>query len=366
MIFLINLPPPVHGMSLINKKMTANALEHLKNTVVVNSSPTAEQSNISKLKKIYNYLLIIVKFGNVLKSTNIKDSLYRPINGGKGQFFDMVFLMLAKIYRRKIFIHHHSYNYLNKKSFLFTLVNKICSVNSIHIVLSEDMKVRLSQIYDIELSRIRVLSNCAFIDDPKLEHQRINKVTRILNIGYLSNVTVDKGIDVFINICEEILARGIKINPQIAGPINDKKSKKIIDDFCIKYPFVNYVGPVYGEDKTRFLNDLDVFIFPSRYYNEAEPLVIYEAAASGNYVIGSEVGSMKEAIKKIAGFSYPLNMDSDVSQLQEFIETTVKHLINLNKEDFDKINKTVIDSFRKAKVSANDDLMSILKEFENV
>ncbi|MCG3024525.1 glycosyltransferase, partial [Escherichia coli] len=74
---------------------------------------------------------------------------------------------------------------------------------------------------------------------------------------------------------------------------------------------VKYFGPVYGEDKTRFLNDLDVFIFPSRYYNEAEPLVVYEAAASGNYVIGSEVGSMKEAIQKVHGFSYPLNMNSN-------------------------------------------------------
>lgn len=30
MIFLINLPPPLHGMSLINKKIYAEAQKYLK------------------------------------------------------------------------------------------------------------------------------------------------------------------------------------------------------------------------------------------------------------------------------------------------------------------------------------------------
>ncbi|HDK8729417.1 TPA: glycosyltransferase family 4 protein, partial [Escherichia coli] len=326
MIFLINLPPPLHGMSLINKKIYAEAQKYLKKIVVINSSPTVEHASISKLKKVYNYLLIIFKYVNVLNSTDIKDSLYRPINGGKGQVFDIVFLALAKIYRRKMFIHHHSYNYLNKKSILFTILNKVCGDDSVHIVLSEDMKEKLSRIYNIDFSRIRVLSNCAFIDNPNQGIQSVDEENQIINIGYLSNVTVNKGIDVFINICEELISRNLKICPKIAGPLNDSKSQKIIDDFCAKYEYVKYFGPVYGEDKTRFLNDLDVFIFPSRYYNEAEPLVVYEAAASGNYVIGSEVGSMKEAIQKVHGFSYPLNMNSNERELHIFIEKTVEHL----------------------------------------
>ncbi|MDF7031474.1 hypothetical protein NLR18_23940, partial [Escherichia coli] len=78
MIFLINLPPPLHGMSLINKKIYAEAQKYLKKIVVINSSPTVEHASISKLKKVYNYLLIIFKYVNVLNSTDIKDSLYRP------------------------------------------------------------------------------------------------------------------------------------------------------------------------------------------------------------------------------------------------------------------------------------------------
>ncbi|WP_264977299.1 hypothetical protein, partial [Klebsiella quasipneumoniae] len=66
MIFLINLPPPLHGMSLINKKIYAKAQKYLKKIVVINSSPTVEHANISKLKKVYKYLLIIFKYVNVL------------------------------------------------------------------------------------------------------------------------------------------------------------------------------------------------------------------------------------------------------------------------------------------------------------
>ena len=37
---------------------------------------------------------------------------------------------------------------------------------------------------------------------------------------------------------------------------------------------MEYRGPVYGEDKRSFFMDIDVFLFPTIYENEAQPLVM--------------------------------------------------------------------------------------------
>ncbi len=53
---------------------------------------------------------------------------------------------------------------------------------------------------------------------------------------------------------------------------------------------VTWSGPIYGLDKQVFFNTIDVFVFPSRYVNEAEPLVIHEALAYGLPVIATDRG----------------------------------------------------------------------------
>jgi glycosyltransferase involved in cell wall biosynthesis len=70
---------------------------------------------------------------------------------------------------------------------------------------------------------------------------------------------------------------------------------------------MKYLSSVYGENKKNYFSNLDVFIFPSIYKNEAEPLVIYEAAQYGSIIIGSEIGCMKEVIKSLNGLSYPIS-----------------------------------------------------------
>jgi len=59
---------------------------------------------------------------------------------------------------------------------------------------------------------------------------------------------------------------------------------------------LDYRGRVLGDDKAKFYRDIDVFVFPTTYANEAQPLVVFEAKASGNDVIAYDRGCIRKQL----------------------------------------------------------------------
>jgi glycosyltransferase involved in cell wall biosynthesis len=55
---------------------------------------------------------------------------------------------------------------------------------------------------------------------------------------------------------------------------------------------LDYRGPLWNSDKNRFYCDIDIFIFPTLYANEAQPTVIFEAQAAGAFVAAFERGGI--------------------------------------------------------------------------
>jgi glycosyltransferase involved in cell wall biosynthesis len=77
-----------------------------------------------------------------------------------------------------------------------------------------------------------------------------------------------------------------------------------------------YIGPVFGEAKEVFYRQLDVFLFPTKYANEAEPLVVYEALRQGVYVIACDRGAISEMLRNGAGVAFSQNQIIESAALQ--------------------------------------------------
>lgn len=323
MIFLMDMPPPVHGMSSINLSIYQRAVRKRRDIKLVNTVP-------SRFSKFFNTPLWgSLKIAHSLKVVFTllflflfcrQRSIYRPINGGSGKVFDLFYLGLARVFGAKITIHHHSFNYINQKSFLFSLVNKLTHGVAQHVVLSQGMGEQLGKIYGIPMSDFIVLSNAAFFES-SAETQQYQSAARDvskLTIGHLANLCEDKGIDVFAELCRELSKRQLDFVARIAGPFVDEKAKSIVTSLCEELDCVEYLGPLYNQHKIDFFKSLDVFVFPSKYKNEAEPLVIYEAAEHGALVIGSTLGCMQEVIESLDGFAIPMHQ-SWVIQVADII-----------------------------------------------
>jgi len=303
MIFLMDLPKPVHGMSNVNLAVlnAANALTLKHGTVNTVPSYASRLFNtrIWVVAKILHTFFCFFYF-SVLSISNIKGVVYRPINGGLGQVYDLVYIILCRLFFNDIYIHHHSFNYLNKKSLLFTVLNKVMGKRSIHVVLGPKMGERLSTIYGVKPEQIELLSNISFFKEDKAE---VRSSQKELVIGHMANLCVDKGIEVFASLCRELKARNMLFKAKIAGPFVDVSSGNVVQELLLELDEVEYLGSVYGDDKEAFFELLDVFVFPSK--NEAEPLVLYEAAQYGALNLGTQRGCMQDVIRDLQGFSFP-------------------------------------------------------------
>jgi glycosyltransferase involved in cell wall biosynthesis len=111
----------------------------------------------------------------------------------------------------------------------------------------------------------------------------------------------------------------IEYRAHIAGPVAEA-ARETFEKLLSSASQVEYVGPVFGEAKDAFYRQLDVFLFPTKYANEAEPLVVYEAMRQGVYVIACDRGAISEMLRNGAGVAYARDqiIESAAAQIATF------------------------------------------------
>ena len=309
--FVGPLPPPLNGFSSVCAMMLA-VLKARMPVEVFDRAPELDAPALGVLRQLIRPLKFLVTC--VGKRDAI---LYLALSGGRGQYVDLIYVLIAKLFRRTIFIHHHSYVYINSPTRLnrsfFAWVR-----NENHIVLSPKMGVSLTHTYDLEPGRVHVVSNAAFYASEDTHPVRANDAAP-LQLGFLSNITFEKGFVEFFDVLAALQQRGIAYQAHIAGPVA-ADARHTLDRLLESTANVVYAGPVYGEDKERFYRQLDVFLFPTRYANEAEPLVVYEAMRRGAHVIACDRGSIAEMLRDGAGLVFPRDslVEAAASHIENF------------------------------------------------
>jgi glycosyltransferase involved in cell wall biosynthesis len=357
MIFLMDLPNPVHGMSNVNLSVLNWATKLSLKPKVINTVPSyASKYFNTKLwgggKVLHTCFCYIQLFFALL--LNIGGVIYRPINGGNGQVYDLIYILLCRLFNNKIYIHHHSFNYLNSKSYLFTVLNKFAGTTATHIVLGARMGALLTDLYGINENKVQVVSNLAFFEVQPSDNTASN--AEQIKIGHLANLCVEKGVDLFIDICRSLHSQKINFSAVIAGPCVDETTKELVLDAVKELPQLKYVGPLYAKDKELFYQSLDCFIFPSKYKNEAEPLVLYEAALNGTYLVGSRQGCMKDVIESLAGFSV-----ADGAEVVEKITEAI--LLEKERNGFSIEGKVKrLAYFQREQIKGKESLLSFINE----
>jgi glycosyltransferase involved in cell wall biosynthesis len=245
--------------------------------------------------------------------------LYLALSGGRGQIIDLGYVLLSKLFRREVFIHHHSFAYINSPSLLNRCVFSLIRTDR-HIVLSRKMGEALAGLYGLDLTGISVVSNAAFYESTHEESPGKRGDDSPLHIGFLSNITFEKGFVEFFAILKQLEQHGVKYRAHVAGPLAPD-AREIFDKLMREASDVEYVGPVYGAEKERFYQQLDIFVFPTNYRNEAEPLVVYEAMRRGVYVIACDRGAIAEMLCNGAGVAFAS---------EAVVESAVAHITNFS------------------------------------
>jgi glycosyltransferase involved in cell wall biosynthesis len=276
----------------------------------------------ARARELFRQLLQVGRFvGACLADREL--TLYLALSGGNGQLLDSLYILVSRLCRQRVFVHHHSFAYVNDSTFvnraLFTLLRK-----QFHIVLSRGMAAALTGRYRLDERRMIVMSNAAFFSDAQRSPRSAPEQAAVapICVGFLSNITFDKGFVEFFAVLARLRDLQVDYRAYVAGPVAPE-ARQEFDRLYAAAADTEYVGALYGTAKDQFYRQLDVLLFPTKYANEAEPLVIHEALRSGVYVIACNRGAIADTLENGAGL---------VFMLDSFVESAAASLRSLSSE----------------------------------
>lgn len=354
---LLMMPPPVHGASVINSKMVDKLLENGLNVEVVNTVPSKMKGFFGGwVWKLFRFLLIFRLFFVLLgRFNNPPRMVYIGVSGGAGLVFDSILALVFRFYKSDVVVHHHSFSYVLTRSLVFDffcfLLQK-CNVT--HVVLCESMGEKLSQNYSLYISskNIHVLSNASFGESVFFDSCAVDR--EFVRVGFISNITREKGVFDVIDLFHNCQSKGVGLHFSVAGPCVDVEIKKMLEKLDSEFDNFSYLGAIYGAAKGEFYKSLDVLVFPTRYINEAEPLVIHESAEYGVPVISNSRGCIASVVNNLGGWvvsSEDCFVDEATDILSYIVKSNCKGTIrnrvldasrSLNSASRDSLNALVI------------------------
>ena len=287
-------PPPLHGMSLIN--------DYVRNQILMSSEPLVIDYSPSSLDRGF-----LVRFGKAIRVGHCVlklicclvqgrvGSVYLGLSGGNGQIYDAIFVAICRLFGRKLYLHHHSYQYLDRPRWLSRLLFAVSGKDAVHVVACAKMANDLKRQYPVA-NEIRIISGIAALEPWKAE---VTPREQVKTIGFLSNISIEKGVLEFLEIASRADRAKLPIRFLLAGPYCDDEVKRLAEVRLAVLPNVTCVGAVYGSDKLAFFDSIDIFLLPS--HNESEGLVIHEAMSRAVPVIAYSRGCVEQIVSDSVG-----------------------------------------------------------------
>lgn len=142
------------------------------------------------------------------------------------------------------------------------------------------------------------------------------------NILFLSNMMAEKGVWTLMDACKIVQERAYSFECHFVGKWSD-----ITEEAFLKYraeheldKIIRAHGAKYGNDKTSFWKNADLFILPT--YNECFPLTLLEAMQQGIACIASNEGGIADIIEE--GKTGFIVEKKNALQLADKIEVLIK------------------------------------------
>jgi len=274
--FVGALPPPVTGMTAMTAVIVDELARHTR----------VRRFNWSRGKPLSGWRWKVARGWGAFKSffrliaggRAPGSTLYYPVSRRGGMYYDIMIASLARLLKYRLVLHHHSYTYIDRYDWRAALLDRLANAHAVHCEL---MKQDFLRKYNSTTEFLYV--------PPTIVSQQLETLPtpqrNTFNLGFLSFLMMDKGLDEVIVTFERLAEQGRNVRLILAGPCKGAKERHLIEATVAKWPGrVDYRGPVYGRDKAQFFADIDAFLFPTRYAAESWGIVLTEALAAGRPV----------------------------------------------------------------------------------
>lgn len=296
----------------------------------------------------------------IVRATVEMDALYLVPDGGLGLIYSSLYVFLARRKCRRVFLHHRTYDYILHSKFLMRCLLGVAGSDAVHIFLDATMACRFDVTYCRTTAK-RILGNAVTCDvAPVTETGGESREVACRNVSYLSNLSIDKGFDTVASVFRRLKSDSTaKIRFMIAGAPMGTLEQAILDDLIRDMgASMTYWGAVSGLTKQKFFEATDIFLFPTRFRQEAQPNVIYEALAAGCYVISTNRACIPAMLKDI-----PSTVVQENSQI---IETLVQAISGAMLQYRPEQRIVIQEKFRRIQSGSIAEYHALLREISGI
>lgn len=308
------LPPPMVGAARVTELLTGQLRRDGVGVLAVDTSGTTDRSRLRyHLSRAASHLRALRAVRSVHGAPGRPATVYLAGAGGLGLWYQLAVVRAARRAGHRIVFHHHNYSCVRRPRLALRLLIRGGGRQLVHVVLSERMGRALSSTYR-GMAEVLVCSNAGLLPAPSPGRTGPpHRPDRPPVLGHLSNLCTDKGLDTVLATLRELRAGGTRAQLLLAGPTRDARSGALVAAAQREFgDALHYLGPLAPEDVEAFYRQLDLFLFPSRYRHEAEPLVILEAARCGVPTVAFDVGAV-EALVPDDGWLVPVGADFPIA-----------------------------------------------------
>jgi glycosyltransferase involved in cell wall biosynthesis len=296
MLCLMQLPPPVHGVTVVNQTVAdSELLASLFDIEVLPLSSASSFEDLDRLsvRKLVRTIQVGLRLAHALVVRR-PDAVYFTLAPAGAAFYrDCVLVALIKLSGVPRIYHLHGKATRARIGTRWQRALFRWAFRDAWIIhLSERLAADLAQVVSRE--RVLVVPNGVAERATPVRTNRRGPA-RLL---FLSNVTETKGPLVLIEALGMLHAAGIPFEATLAGAVHEDEFLDRCHVAIRQHGLerqVRYVGPAYGERKHRLFDEHDVFVLPT--CRDALPLVALEAMQAGIPVVTTREGALPEIIE---------------------------------------------------------------------
>lgn len=295
-LFILHMPPPVHGAAVVGKAIHDSALINDEfDCRFINLATASGLEDIGKFRfaKISRFSSLLSQIRREVKSFR-PDLIYiTPNSHGNAFYKDWLTVRMLKKTGIPVLAHFHNKGVKPNsgnaiKRSLYRSFFRGLNV----ILLSQRLFADIEDFADSD--RVYICPNGIADSTRTLHNRRENSKPHIL---FISNLLVDKGIMTLLDALKEVSEKGHDFVCDIAGAETSEIDNQRLNDEIVRRGLENHVtyhGPVYGEEKEKLFDTSDIFVFPTA--NEALPIVCLEAMKHSLPVISTDEGGIPDIV----------------------------------------------------------------------
>lgn len=298
------LPDPVNGEALANQTFINYLRKHdIPHAYINTTGYEGIQSSHGKFS-ILKLLQFLGVYRDIPKIIGHKGVVYITI----GQTFLGVvkyapFIFMAILLKKSYYLHLHG-NYLGHTYHTLSGIKKklfkwLIGHAQGGIVLSDSLKSNFQHLLPEE--KIHVAEN--FASDILYHIDIARKQFQELHLLFLSNLIPEKGIEDFLDALLMLQQARIPFKATIGGAFEASSKDTVIQKMKkIDKKSLDYLGFVNGSLKQEILQQANVFVLPTYYKIEGQPISIIEALATGNIIVTTRQGGIPDLVSEKQGF----------------------------------------------------------------